>query len=215
MKTLFKSIAAVAVLAFAATSCQKETLQPAQGLSTLNGTAQLATECCGCVSDSVIVTGTHSTTIPFYNPASWNPIYFSLCNGVVTDPLQADFKLDNRFTSYITGQNGITAGVLSATSYSPANFNSITCFNTADWNTATSTLGAIGVPTGADGWYNYNNNDPLTVLPSKLIVLQKVCNNTTYYYLVKLRVDVDDSNAPQYESKVTIQYKCITSGCGS
>lgn len=211
MKTFFKSIAAIAALSFAVTSCQKDnSFQPENAASAAVPSA-LAATCCECVSDSVVVTGTHTGT--FFLPASWNPIYFSLCSGVTTSA-NADFKLDNRFTSYLTGQNGIVAGVLDASYYNPADFNTITCFDTARWDTGTTALGAIGVPAGSNGWYVYNNNDPFTVLPTKLIVLKKVCNNTTYYYLVRLRVDVEELvPGTTYESKVTIEYKCISASC--
>lgn len=211
MKNLLKSIVAIAALSLAASSCQKDNNFQPVNASRISGQAALETTCCECVSDSVVVTGTHTGT--FFLPTSWNTIYFSLCSGVTTSG-NADFKLDNRFTSYLTGQNGIIAGVLDSNYYNPASFNSISCFDTARWDTGTAALGAIGVPAGSNGWYVYNNNDPFTVLPTKLIVLKKVCNNTTYYYLVRLRVDVEELvPGTTYESKVTIEYKCISASC--
>ncbi len=211
MKILFRSIAAIAALSFAVTSCQKDNSFQPVNASGISGQAALETTCCECVSDSVVVTGTHTGT--FYLPASWNPIYFSLCSGVTTSG-NADFKLDNRFTSYLTGQNGIVAGVLDSNYYDPADFNTITCFDTAHWDTGTAALGAVNVPPGSNGWYVYNNNNPFTVLPEQLIVLKKVCNNTTYYYLVRLRVDVVEiTPGVTYESRVTIEYKCISANC--
>ncbi|MCW3463113.1 hypothetical protein [Chitinophaga nivalis] len=192
MTYLLRKIAAVALIAMIATSCQKENaVQPldgtasnalAQGQVAKNGS--LLARAIG-VGDIAQVRNLKSDSI--IPPASPAPFYYSLSTESKVSAVSASraLLLNGYFNADVNGVNGFTLGYIDAATLA---YGSITAAN-AVANLTAAPNNKLGYNSATAGWYNYFFNDNHKVLPvvGRTLIAYKVSGATvTEIYKIKM-----------------------------